>query len=325
MDKIISKIINSLNKKINYKKNLEIAKDKFIKINRINSNKKIAFIDGGNAEILKANNFSLQIIRIFGIILQNNKKIKSIKNEFFLLAYSKVKNEKINYEVEIFQIKGNKLIDEQDLTSDSFDETIKEGINRAEISKIGDIGRRFAELSFANFVSKELNDWDTLILDGNLKLNYNNEKKYLDKLKDKKIFVCSLAKSSQIFSSTGSCLIGELGSIGNSIDYPWYFKIKDKKYAVKLNKNSRYIFEFETLEDFKIDNVLSYLIKNCNDAVFPGYPYGLILADKFARINNQEKGYLINLFKIKAGKDWKEIEKYLNSVNAHNILDSISF
>ncbi|MBW2978068.1 DNA double-strand break repair nuclease NurA [Candidatus Woesearchaeota archaeon] len=325
MDEVISEVISSLNKKVGNKNNLKLPKDDFIKINKIDSDKKIAFVDGGNSELLKANNFSLQMIRVFGVIFQNNKKIKSLKNEFFLLAHSKSEGDKINYGVEIFQIKGDRLVNENDLVFDSFDETIKEGINRAEISKIGEVGRRFAELSFAKIVCDELNKGDILILDGNLRISYKNENNYLNKLKEKDVFVCGLAKSSQIFSKNGDCLIGDLGVIGNDINYPWYFKVKDNLFAVKLNKNSKYIFEFEIVNAFKINEVLGCLISNCNDAVFPGYPYGLIVADEFARISNKEKEYLINLFKVKAGKNWKEIEKYLNSVNSHAILDKISF
>jgi len=329
MDKIISEVINSLNKKINYKDNLDISRDNFVRVNKLDSNKKIAFIDGGNAELLKANNFSLQIIRVFGVVFQNNKKIKSMKNEFFLLAYSKAEGDKINYGVEIFQIDGNKLVDEKDLLFDSFDETIKEGINRADISRVGDIGRKFAELTFASIIADELNESDILILDGNLRISYKNENNYLNKLyekgKNKGVFISALAKSSQVFNDNGSCLIGDLGIVGADVNYPWYFKIKDNKYAIKLNKNSKYVFEFEVFDDIKINEVLGCLISNCNDAVFPGYPYGLIVADRFARISNWEKEYLINLFKIKAGRDWREIERYLNSVNSHTILDKISF
>jgi len=323
MDKIISEIINSLNKKINNNDNLNISKDRFIKINKIDSNKKIAFIDGGNAELLKANNFSLQMIRTFGIILQNNKKIQSIKNEFFILAYAESEQDKINYKVEIFQINGNKLINEDNLSFDSFDETIKQGISRAEISKLGEIARRFAELSLANSIADQLSKEDILILDGNLQASYKNEDNYLNKLKERKNFICGLAKTSQVFNKQ-SCLIGDISSIAN-FDHPWYFKITDDKYAVKLNKNSKYIFEFEIFNNSKIKEILGNLISNCNDAVFPGYCYGLILADKFGRISNKEKEYLINLFKIKAGKNWIKIEKYLNSINSHNILDKISF
>jgi hypothetical protein len=325
MQKIISEVMNSLNKKININNNQNIPKDNFIQINKIDSNKKIAFIDGGSAELLKSNNFSLQIIRIVVIITQNNKKIKSIKNEFFLLAHSKLEQDKIVYESEIFQIKGDKIIDEKDLRLDSFDETIKDGINRAEVSKIGDICRRFAELRLASKISDSLNYEDIVILDGNLKINYKNESKYIKNLKNKKTLFCSLSKTFRAFNNKGGSFSGNLNQLTNELDYPWYFKIEDNKYAVKLNKNSKYLFEFEILNNINPTNILSSLISNCNDAVFPGYPYGLILADKFARISNQEKEYLINLFKAKAGKNWTNIEKYLNSLNAHSILDKISF
>ena len=42
-------------------------------------NKKLAFIDGGNLEILKAANFSLNLVRVYYSIYQNNKKISSKK------------------------------------------------------------------------------------------------------------------------------------------------------------------------------------------------------------------------------------------------------
>ena len=59
------------------------------------------------------------------------------------------------------------------------------------------------------------------------------------------------------------------------------------------------------------------------DPVFIGYPYGLVEADRIARISNQEKESLKTMFLVKLRN--KNIEKYLSSVNAHEILDRISF
>ena len=62
---------------------------------------------------------------------------------------------------------------------------------------------------------------------------------------------------------------------------------------------------------------------NCKDAVFLGYPYGLIEADKNARISNQEKGMLLTLFSAKFGKDWEKIKDSISNVDAHEILNNI--
>ena len=66
------------------------------------------------------------------------------------------------------------------------------------------------------------------------------------------------------------------------------------------------------------------LSANCKDPVFIGYPYGLIEADKNARISNQEKDMLLTLFSTKFGKDWERIKESLSNIDAHEILDNIS-
>ena len=54
-----------------------------------------------------------------------------------------------------------------------------------------------------------------------------------------------------------------------------------------------------------------------------GYPYGLIEADRFARVSNQERDSLKLRLRVMLGKEFKRIEKYINSTNAHEILDNI--
>ena len=71
------------------------------------------------------------------------------------------------------------------------------------------------------------------------------------------------------------------------------------------------------------EEIINSIAANCNDPVFIGYPYGLIEADKIARIGNNEKEFLRTVFLTKLKK--KDIEKYLSAKNAHGILDRISF
>jgi len=66
------------------------------------------------------------------------------------------------------------------------------------------------------------------------------------------------------------------------------------------------------------------LKENSRDPVFLGYPYGLIEADRFSRISNQEKERLRLQLKLAFGRDYKRIEEFENSLNAHDILDSIN-
>lgn len=54
----------------------------------------------------------------------------------------------------------------------------------------------------------------------------------------------------------------------------------------------------------------------CNDPILLGYPYGLIDADKFARISNDETDYLKNIFLANYNK---------KSIDLHNLLDKIEY
>jgi hypothetical protein len=75
-DDVLREISKNLNDSISNKGNLinlsyedyepvEINEKNFHNIERDIKNRKIVFIDGGNSEILKSSNFSLQLIRVY--------------------------------------------------------------------------------------------------------------------------------------------------------------------------------------------------------------------------------------------------------------------
>lgn len=329
-DKILADLIDSLCKKIEDKE-IKLDASDFHKIEKNKSYNRLVFIDGGQAEILKAVNFSLQLIRTCAVVIKDNKRTDIKINEFFVLINSVNEGNKIYYETEIFPVKG-KVINKIRLYSS--DPTIKNGIERAEISIVGNIVRRFAELEIAKDMIDELSNEDMIILDGSLKTLVTNENEMMNKLFEKAlskdVIISSLAKTSKIFTDNASCLLSQLSQIGYEIDHPWYYNITQEKdyfvVSVCLNKNDGNIFEFNILnkQKEKLESVLGLLIENSRDVIFPGYPYGLILADKFARISNREKEHLLMILKTKAGKDWIKIKKAIDILNSHEKLDNIS-
>ncbi|MBR9691707.1 hypothetical protein GOV06_02880 [Candidatus Woesearchaeota archaeon] len=309
---IFSRIIESIERKVFDKEN-DIDESRFIDVKKVDCGR-MAFIDGGQAELLKANNFSLQFIRTAALIFGSNQKKESIVNEFFVLI--SICGEE--YETEIFAVKGE-CVDE--IKINSFDETIKEGKERASISKVGGIVRRFAELELAKqIVGKS----EVVVLDGSLKSMVKGEKEKIEELfrkgEEKGVVISGLAKTSRMIKD-GECILSKLaGKEGE-----WYYRIRPGVGAVRLNKQSRYIFEFNINmnQEDKTNEVLGGLAANSNDNVFPGYPYGLIMVDKLARVSNEGKDYLLTLFKANAGKKWGKLKTNLNVLNAHEILDNI--
>ncbi len=87
----------------------------------------------------------------------------------------------------------------------------------------------------------------------------------------------------------------------------------------RLNANAHTILRYEG--NNALLPQIAYLSR---DLVFPGYPYGLIVVDRFARVSNEERDYLLYMFESMAGKEWLSIRDGMRLLNAHNILDSIA-
>jgi len=327
MDNIISQIITRLSQKaeldeddipvFNKKdyKPVRISRNNFKDIPQTFSESKIAYIDGGNAEILAASNFSLQLIRTYYTVYKNNKRTSSKKFEFYALITA----EKETYKTKVFAIKNSLDLPIPEFSQN--DATIKEGNNQIKITRIADLIRRFAEIKTAEEAVKELKDNDFIVLDGDLQTSKTDEDHYLNSLYQKagNITIAALSKTCSLFTEKGNSVPALLNQMQKG---EWYYHpIAENQeiYFTRLNKNSKYVFKME-LNKNNI-SILSFLRENSKDPVFLGYPYGLIEADKFARVSNQEKEYFKTLFLTKIGK---RLENHLSAQNAHSILDKIS-
>lgn len=348
MDDLINEIKKKLGNKLNFEEEtpkfsdsnyqpFKLSKDNFHLIKKTTTNAKIAFIDGGNLEVLKAADFSLNLIRIYFSIYQNNKKINSGKEEFYALIYADNQDDEIFYKTKLFSKNKEVLPEEEDLIVNSFDTSLKKGQHRINISRIAGVVRRFSELKIASKVVEKLDKEDILVLDGSLQSTTTNETRYLEELFRKglenNILITALSKSCTLMTDSGASLIVVLGAICPEAE--WYYhpvaeieslEHQAEIFFVKFHEKTRHIFRFEVYKKQKygIENVLSLLKENSNDPIFLGYPYGLIDADKFARISNKELEYFKTMLTLKLG-DASKLDKHLNVRNAHDILDRMSY
>ncbi len=287
---------------------IEINKDNFETIPENNSSKSIAFVDGGQGEIISAGNLCLSFIRVGALVFRNNQKIRDYLHEFYLLTTARPENDDIVYESEIFPLNGPAIIDGSQLSISSTDATIRGGIERASINAVANMARRFAELSLCAKI-----DADIIMIDGILEPSFRNEEKYLSKLPEN---VCALAKSSSLFTASGNSPAILLNRL-NPEKSCWSYAIDHANFFVKLHPKAKHVFRYTGKKEF-----LHLLATNSNDALFLGYPYGLIAADKFARVSNEEKMSL--KMKIILNAENKDIAEYLSTTNAHDILDNLS-
>jgi len=290
---------------------IPINKDNFQKLPENKSSKKICFIDGGNLEIIKSPSLSLFFNRIYYTIYQNNKRIQNKTFEFYTLITTLNKEDRIFYRTEYFFTKN--AISIKNYEFDSFDNTLTMGNTRASISIIGNVIRRFVELSIAN----EISDVDFIILDGSLETKYTYENEIMKKISKN---VCGLSKTTTLLTKNGNSVNAYLTKLTNM--KKWCYNVNLRLYFIKLHEKSKHIFRFETFDN-DINEILSLLQENSRDPIFLGYPYGLIEADKFARVSKKEKGILQLQLMTRLKKNFGDLEPFLTSLNAHEILDNI--
>lgn len=349
MDELIDEIKKKLDSKLNFEEEIpkfsdpsykpfKISKDNFHKIGKIQSANKIAFVDGGNLEILKAADFSLNLIRVYCSIYKNNKKINSMNEECYALVYADNKDDEIFYKTKLFSGNREILPDEEDLIFSSFDTSLRRGQHRIDISGVASVIRKFSELKMASKVVEELGNGDVIVLDGSLQSSVTNENKYLELLYKKglerNVLITALSKSCTLMTEKGNSLIVILSII--CPEGRWYYypvveidslEHQAEMFFVKFHEKSKHIFRFEIYKKQKSNSgrILSLIVENSNDPVFLGYPYGLVEADKFARVSNKELDYFKTMLTLKLGKAANKMDSHLSVRNAHDILDKISY
>ncbi len=336
--KIIDKILTRINKTSKEKAKFAIIKDykpipfsenNFHKITEENYNCKVAYIDGGNTEILKSSELSLQLVQVYGCVQEDNKTVKSEKRSFYVLTQTEDVNGDIYFITNLFPLQGELLVKQEDLCINSMDATLKTGVNRASISSIGGVARKFAEWGLCNELMKEMESGDIVVRDGNLDIDVVNEKNYaelaLENAKNKKIILSGLAKTSKVFCDNGNNVGVELDSYGFKGKWHYYPLAENcGTLFAKLHESSKHVFRIDFMcGDLEVDKLVKVLSENSKDMSFPGYPYGLVEADAQARVSDKEKEFLKTLLMSKAGKDLEKIEKLMTTENAHSILDNM--
>ena len=230
----------------------KIGINNFHEIKKSNLGKRTAFVDGGNAEIIGSANFSLNLIRVCYVIYRNNKKISAKKIDIFAFIKAVNENNEICYRASFFSAGNSINIDE--VSFSSFDHTLMNGINRAEISSAANAIRRFVELKTAKSVS-DGKLADVIVLDGTLQSTMTNENKYLNELyescTENNIILTAISKTNSLFTDNGNLLSAVLSSI-SKIPTWFYHPIaeisshshKAEMFFAKFHARSKYVFRF---------------------------------------------------------------------------------
>jgi len=309
-----------------------ISKENFHPFQSEHSRKKICFVDGGETCLCASPSLSIHFIRTFGLIIKKDITYYSKKSEFFLLVSAICKKDNLHYQTSIFS--ADDAIIPEIISIDSFDERIKDGNERGQPQRLSGIVRRLAELKMASHLLDKSDEGDLLILDGTLETKFAPEQKMMESLVNKALkhnaLLGAIAKSCNMLTKKGQAVNSLLMQIGPK-DSWYYYPILESNnrmhqaavYFVKLNKKASHVFRFElaSCQQELVDTgkVVGVLSSGSKDLILPGYPYGLIKTDKFARVTENEKDYLRTRLLSRLPKTF---EPHLTE-SVHEILDSV--
>ncbi|HVP15771.1 MAG TPA: DNA double-strand break repair nuclease NurA [candidate division Zixibacteria bacterium] len=326
----------------------------FVPIEDVEPSIRTAFVDGGNQEVLGAPNFSAQINRIYFNIFKGRNRIPPTslpsRIEFYSATMSDFRDGGIFYDTRVFPLKvefEGLIPEDRHLSFSSVDRTVTFGTQRADIRHVASVARRFAEWELAKHViENELEKGDLIVHDGSLQTSFTNEHMYMARVMEaamgKGVILAGISKTSTLFTTTGLSLLGAVQKLAedHKVKGSWCLpiaRVANVKhnafiYVVKLHESANYVFRYEIYgeqarrmseEDFC--SVTSALASNSKDMSFPGYPYGLVDADSFARVSGDEiDSYRVPLMSelSRLGK-WKKISRHICSGDAHSVLDML--
>lgn len=312
---------------------IPISDKNYYSIERKSSQKRFAFIDGGNQNIYSDSNFSLDAIRVYYSIFKEEKKVECKRYDFICITRINVdNNENVRYVCELLN-ENNITLSNQFLSFNPKDSTLKNGAFDAKTEDVARFVRRYLEIFIAKTViEKSLDLYETIVLDGTLKQNIVNEKVLLDELKkaanSKKVLVCAVSKTTNVYTNSelqyNEALIFKSNNIKRFVYYPCIISndvSHDAEiYFAKLHEKSNLVLRIELFKDdakdVDITKFFSQVSFFAKDPIFLGYPYGLIDADKYARITNEETEFLKTIFLFRTNKEKQDV---------HAILDKMSF
>jgi hypothetical protein len=326
-------------------------KESFFPIKGSGSTRRIAFVDGGNLELLGAPNFSVQLNRIYACIWKDNARSNMLKVpqiEFFSAVYSTVREDEIVFNTIIVPgVQGfsDLLPDPADVVVKYSERSADSPAPRTNISQVASMARNFAEWCFAEKLVSYLEPSDVVVMDGSLQTQFQNEWKYFRRVEDaaKKndVILTSLSKTSTLFTDTGLSLLGAISQFASNcgVAGEWFHPIFESHkhhvfgMIVKLKSSSEWVFrldflldQFKGLRENQMEEILGLFCANSSDPTFPGYPYGSIDADLFSRVSNDEIDYYRALIssQISALNRQGKFVPHIRAGDAHNLLNTIA-
>ena len=331
----------------------------FAEIPGTDTPRKIAFVDGGNATLAEAPSFMIGMNRVYYSAFRGDLRQRPVRQpriEFFSCVTAGGRRqtspsssaEKGAYSTKLF---ARNAADRDRLPADADLDIPSEAVRGGGASRdlLLDIPRRMAEWAVADSViDGELRAGDMLVMDGTLQSRSKRETKFIapicKRAVEKGVVLCGLAKTSTLVTTDNLPLIGRASELAEAAGLGgrrWFVGVCDRAtnndmgytYIARFHERSRYVFRFGVLSEqhagmsgAEAVSVLASIAANSRDISMPGYPYGAIDADRFAKVRNREAVMHKNMLDAElAGSPGGEvIAAQIRSMSMHQTLNRVT-
>ncbi len=270
----------------------------------------MVFIDGGLGELFSSSDFCLQVIRVSSVLYKNKRRVKHVLKEFFvLLDYN-------GGEVRVQFFGGDEHLKQR------IQEKLGDVVQKDhDLLTVGNSIMQLAETLEIGTVLEGLEGEDVIVRDGSLELLFEHFPELQEKAKEKNVFVAGFCKTTSIRTTQGQSAGFVLQNLAEQ--KKWFYNLTRNVFFTKLNIHSQYVFRCDVVVPHY--HLFDALASHAGDPTFLGYPYGLIEADRVARVSNQETAFIRKKLKMHLGKDARELQTVLTSSTAHEVLDQMMF
>jgi len=298
---------------------------------------RIAYIDGGNQELLRTPNMSVHLVRVHCSVFHGSRRIPV--NDVFRLEFFTVA--RLHYDDGLYFsclfVPARKGVEHVLPSGEHLRFTDVEAV--PDVSTVGGLVRRLTEWQMVSYAVGNIDGIEAVVMDGTLQMYGEHEEYYAGNAvaaaRERGAVLCALAKTTTLTTDTGLPLLAAVKRAAEKagVEGCWYynpvFTIDSDRHpadmsVVKLHPRSSYIFRFEVLRGQEVarEAVVHNLCRNSRDPAFPGYPYGMIDADRHARVTTEEADALRPIF-MRLFQDSRNIIDGIRALDAHDRLDSL--
>lgn len=311
-----------------YYKPKTIEIDNFQEFDFKEKDRVLCCVDGGNNKIFETPSESIHLLRIYFNLFRGKKRVENIEPLSLYLSCDHQEDE--------ITVRSMKVNDSIPIGSDEY-VVKKEELENGRPVNAGHTVRKYLEWETIKYVSENyLEEGDIILRDGVLQTGVEGEREYAEEaynsVEENGVHLVGLAKTCTLRTTCGFPLVAAIQELSTEVsEGPWYYHPiaenehpdhKGEMMVVKYHRNSNYAFrtEFYREIDNPVEEILEYMAFQAQDPIFLGYPYGLVDADKRARVTDEEIEYLKSVGFNRMGRTFKN---KVSTLDAHDKLSEL--